>query len=168
MIHQIGTDTVPELWPLVIDHAVKAMAYHPFMDESDLLSTILHGHAQLFIVTQEGAFLGFAACEVLQYPRCRVANVLAAGGRRGFLSVIVNQLFPEMENWAREHGADTFAVHGRPGWLRVSKSFAGSKQLMTGIAWRPIGYERRRTERASDAGERAVGRRAALPATKLQ
>lgn len=168
MIHQIGTQTVPDLWPLVLEHAEKAMKLHPFMDAQDLLTAILAGHAQLFVATQDGAFLGFAVCEVLQYPRCRVANVLAAGGHRGFLSVIVNQMFPEMENWAREHGADTFAVHGRPGWLRVSRSIAGAKQQMIGVAWRPIGYERRRTERSDDAGKRAVGGRAAVPATKLQ
>jgi hypothetical protein len=168
MIHRIGTETVPDIWPLVIDLAREAMKVHPFMDETDLLTTILAGHAQLFVVTKDKAFLGFAAVEVLQYPRCRVANVLAAGGHRGFLSVSVQQLMPEMESWAQEHGADIFAVHGRPGWLKVSKVFAGSRQQIIGIAWRPLGYERRRTERATDAGERAVGGRATLPHPKLQ
>jgi hypothetical protein len=162
MIHQIQTDMVPDIWPLVYDHAVEAMQFHPFMDHDDLLNNILHGHAQLFIVTRDGAFLGFAAVEVIQYPRCRVANVLAAGGHRGFLSVSVRDLFPEMEVWAREHHADIFAVQGRPGWLRISQAFAGAKRQMIGIAWRPIEYERRRIG-SNDASVGAVGRGATLP-----
>jgi hypothetical protein len=157
MIHRIATELVPDIWPLVYEHAVKSMVFHPFMDAEDLLTVILHGQAQLFVVTHEGAFLGFAVGEVLQYPRCRVANVLAAGGHRGFLSVSVKDLFPALEDWAREHNADTFAVHGRPGWMRISKSIApGSKRLMVGVTWRRLGYERRRRIGSDNAGLGAV------------
>jgi hypothetical protein len=152
MIHRICANSAIELWPLVEEHAAAAMEHHPFMDARDLLETILQGQAQLFIVTADKAFVGFAAMEVLQYPSCRVANVLAAGGVRGCLSVFVKDLSPELEAWAREHDADTFAVHGRPGWLRISKAFEGSKRLTIGVAWRRLNHERRRKSESDDSG----------------
>lgn len=169
MIHRIQSDTVPDIWPLVLEHAEAAMKWHPFMDADDLLTVILHGHAQLFVVTQDKAFLGFAACEVLQYPRCRVANVLAAGGHRGFLGVSVKELFPALEGWAREHDADTFAVQGRPGWLQIAERFVkGSKGMRVGIAWRPLAYERRRRIGADDPSVGTVERGSTVPAGQLQ
>lgn len=151
MIHRISSDTVIELWPLIEEHAIAAMEHHPFMDAPDLLTQIISGHAQLFIATHERAFIGFAAMEMLQYPSCRVANVLAAGGNRGFLSVSVKDLYPELEGWAREQGADIFAVHGRPGWLRVSRAFEGSHRRKYGVAWRRLDHERRRQPKQDDA-----------------
>jgi hypothetical protein len=162
MIHRITSGTAVELWPLVQEHAAAAMEHHPFMDAADLLDQITTGHAQLFIVTAERAFVGFATMEVLQYPRCRVANVLAAGGNRGFLSVAVKDLFPMLEAWAREQGADTFAVHGRPGWLRVSKAIEGSNRRTYGVAWRRLDHERRRQPKSDDAGIGALERGATL------
>lgn len=166
MIHRITSGTVVELWPLVEDHATAAMEHHPFMDANDLLDQLLSGHAQLFVVTADRAFIGFAAMEVLVYPRCKVANVLAAGGNKGFLSVAVKDLSPVLEAWAREQGADTFAVHGRPGWLRVSKAFAGSQRRLYGVAWRRLDHERRGQSKSDDAGKRAVERRAAVSARR--
>jgi hypothetical protein len=163
MIHRISAGTALELWPLVEDHARQAMEHHPFMDAPDLLHTILQGQAQLFIMTAEKAFIGFAAMEVLQYPSCRVANVLAAGGVRGCLSVFVKDLYPELEAWAREQDADTFAVHGRPGWMRVSKAIEGSKSRTYGVAWRRLDHERWRQSESDNAGQRTVGRRPAVP-----
>lgn len=162
MIHRISSDTVIELWPLVEDHAAAAMEHHPFMDAPDLLEQILGGHAQLFIATHDRAFIGFAAMEVLQYPRFKVANVLAAGGHKGFLGVCVKDLFPELEAWAREQGADTFAVHGRPGWLRVSRAFEGTHRRTYGVAWRRLDHERRRQSQSDDTSLGTVERGAAL------
>lgn len=158
MIHRIATNDVPDIWELVRPHAKAACKYHPFIDEDDLLTILLAGHARLFVMTKDGAFLGFAAMEVIQYPRRNVANVVAAGGHNGFLSASVQELFPVLEDWAREQGADTFAVQGRPGWLRISKAIEGSTRLQLGIAWRRLGYERRRFPQQDDSGIRTVER----------
>lgn len=171
MIHRITSGSAIELWPLVEEHARAAMEHHPFMDAADLLDQIMSGHAQLFIVTAktgaEGpAFIGFAAMEVLVYPRCKVANVLAAGGNRGFLSVARKDLFPALEDWSREHGADTFAVHGRPGWLRVSKTIDGSNRRLYGVAWRRLNHERRRESESDDTSQRALERGTAVSTRK--
>lgn len=138
MIHLTPTNLVPELWPLIEKHAIKAMEHHPFMDANDLLGSILYGHAALFVVTDGPTVLGFAAMEVLSYPSRRVANVLAAGGRKGFLSVLTHELLDRMEKWAIEHDADTFAVMGRPGWLKFAKR-RGAQSLQVTTSWKRLG-----------------------------
>lgn len=168
MIHRIQTSAVPDLWPLVHEHAIAAMKWHPFMDENDLLQVILAGQGQLFIVTKNKDFLGFAACEVIQYPSRRVANVLAAGGRLGFLGVSVKELFPALEGWAREHDADIFAVQGRPGWLRIADRISGTRCMRVGVAWRPLAYERRRRIGTDNSGIGALEGGATVSGTKLQ
>lgn len=139
MIHKIQTHLIPELWPLVEEHAVKAMRHHPFMDAADLLLTLLAGQAQLFIVTQDRELLGFAVTEVLNFPRRKVANVLAAGGRRGFLSVLPTSLLEQLEKWAIEQGADTFAVMGRPGWLKYAKQHDGAYSQVVFVSQKRLG-----------------------------
>lgn len=139
MIHKIQTHLIPELWPLIEEHAKKAMRYHPFMDAPDLLVTLLNGFGQLFIVTESKELLGFAAVEVLNFPSRKVANVLAAGGRRGFLGVLTQDLLSQMEKWATEQGADTFAVMGRPGWLKYAKRHQGAHSLAVYISQKRLG-----------------------------
>jgi hypothetical protein len=127
------------------------MQHHPFMDQNDLFSNILNGYARVFIATDKAGVLGFAAVEVLTYPSRKVANVLAAGGKRGFISVLVHELLEELEKWAREQGADTFAVMGRPGWLKFAKSH-GAQSLTVVTSWKRLGDEwrRRPTQQADD------------------
>ena len=95
--------------------------------------------AALFLAVQERQSLGFAVTEVITYPRRKVANVLAAAGHRGFLSVAVHDLYPEMERWAIEQDADTFAVIGRPGWLKYAKQHDGAQSLSTVTSWKRLG-----------------------------
>ncbi len=137
MIHKAPTHLVPELWPLIEPYAVNAMEVHPFMDAEDLLGSILHGQAQLFVATDKEV-LGFAAMEVLNYPSRRIANVLAAGGRRGFLGVLVRDMYPLLEKWAIEQGADRFCVMGRPGWLKYAREH-GAECLHVIVAQKRLG-----------------------------
>jgi hypothetical protein len=129
---------------LIEEHAAKAMRHHPFMSEADLLMTMLNGYSTLYLATEDREVLGFAAMEVLNFPSRRVANVLAAGGRRGFLGVLTHSLLGQLEKWAIEQGADTFAVMGRPGWLKYAKQHEGaishhvfvSQKRLGNVGWR--------------------------------
>src|SRR5690606_12735756 len=122
LIHRVPTHLVNDLWPALESLCEKAMGCHPFMEAEDVRLALLADRALLFLVTQDSQILGFAVMEVVTYPRRRVANVLAAAGHKGFLSVLLHDLLPECEKWAVEQGADTFAVMGRPGWLKYAKA----------------------------------------------
>ena len=139
LIHRVPTHLVPDLWPALESLCEKAMKWHPFMDAEDVLLALMAHKAALFLAVQERQILGFAVTEVITYPRRKVANVLAAAGHRGFLSVAVHELYIELERWAIEQDADTFSVIGRPGWLKYAKQHEGAQSLSTVTSWKRLG-----------------------------
>lgn len=164
MIRDVPTDLVPDLWPAIEKHAEAACEYHPFMEAIDIARIIMKGHARLFVSFEAGAVQGFAAMEVVQYPRRKVANVLAAGGDTGFLSVAIHELLPILKQWGREQGADTFAISGRPGWLKALQNEDGEAVHL--VTWSTrLGDEGRRKLQESNAnhGLRTVETSSALP-----
>lgn len=165
MIRDVPTDLVPDIWPAIEKHAQAACEYHPFMDALDLARLIMKGHARLFVSFENGSVQGFAAMEVVQYPRRKVANVLAAGGDRGFLSVAILDMLPILKQWGREQGADTFAISGRPGWLKALRNEDGEAVQLVTWSTRLGDVEGRRKLQESDAnhGLRAVEGSTALP-----
>jgi hypothetical protein len=164
VIRDVPTDLVPDLWPAIEKHVEAACAYHPFMEALDVARLIMKGHARLFVSFEGGAVQGFAAMEVVQYPRRKVANVLAAGGDTGFLSVAIHDLLPILKQWGREQGADTFAISGRPGWLKALQHEDGQAVHLVTWSTRLGNVEGRRKLQESDANhdQRTVETGAAL------
>ena len=164
MIHSVPTALVNDLWPALEPHVIRACKHHPFMSATDVLEVILWGAARLFVVTKPGGVMGFAVMEVVQYPNRKVANVLCAGGEHGFLSVAVNELLPELQAWGREQDADTFALTGRPGWLRALRDKGFDAASHTTL-WADLDVERRWQQRdpTADDSLRAVGTLPTVP-----
>lgn len=165
MIRDVPTDLVPELWPAIEKHVEAACEYNPFMTALDVARVIMKGNARLFVSFEGNSVQGFAAMEVVQYPSRKVANVLAAGGDNGFLSVAIHELLPILKQWGREHGADTFAIYGRPGWLKALQNEDG--ESVTNVLWwtrlGDVGEGRKLQKPDADHGFGAVERRAAIP-----
>jgi len=151
MIHSVPTNLVPDLWPAIEPHVRRALKYHPFMEPDDILESLLLGGLRLFVATKEGGILGFACMEVIQYPRRKVANVLCAGGEQGFLSVAVHDLLPVLKSWAAEQDADTFALTGRPGWVRMLRGFEAIAHI---TLWADLDEQGRRQQQKPDADDR--------------
>lgn len=124
-LYEVSSGLALELWPLLERHIERAAAHHPFLDAEGLKGLVACGAATIFIATTASGVMGFAACEVLQYPRQNVANVLFAGGDRGFLEPLLGALLEKMEAWGRQRGATHLSMAGRPGWLRVLKARNG-------------------------------------------
>lgn len=153
MIHSVPTRLVEDLWPAIEPHVKRACKFHPFMSSSDVKEVILWGAARLFVATKPGGIAGFAVMEVVQYPSRKVANVLAAGGEHGFLSVAVNDLLPVLQAWGREQDADAFAITGRPGWVRALRS-KGFQNLSYVTLWADLDEQGRWQQQDSDADDR--------------
>lgn len=147
VIHRVRAGLIPDLWPAIRPFAVAALRVHHFIDAEDLLTILLGGGASLFVCEHNARVVGFGALEVVQYPRRRVANVLAAGGEVGLLSATRDSFLDIAEAWAREQGADTLAVTGRPGWARVLARRGGTSLSLT--SWHQElgnGQRRRQTD----------------------
>lgn len=142
-IHRVPPECVEAVWPAVEDYATRACRYHPFMDAESLLIVLREGRGQLFVATDARGIEGFALVEVIRFPKIATGNVVAAGGRRGFLKALREEMLPEMESWAAERGATAFAVTGRVGWERFAKPHGYAAMPMTS-GWRAINGERRR------------------------
>lgn len=162
-IHIVPSDLVADLWSAFEHHVIAACEHHPFMEALDILEVLLYGKGQLFIYVDGSRVTGFAVMEVVQYPRRKVANVLAAGGDKGFLSVAIHELLPELKKWGAQQGADTFAISGRPGWMRALR---GERfESVTHVTlWANLDGEGRRFQQIPDAddGFAAVGRGSTL------
>jgi len=141
MIHRVPIHLVPDVWPALDEYAARACEFHPFMDPEDLFTVLMNGFGQLFVATDEQGIEGFVICEVIRFPKVVAGNVVAAGGRRGFLETLKEDCLAEMEGWAAEHGATVFTINGRPGWIRVSKRL-GFETEPTMQAWRGINGRR--------------------------
>lgn len=148
VIHRVlRAGLILDLWPAVRPYADAAMRVHPFMDADDLLTMLLQGKVTLFVCEHKSRVIGFGALEVIQYPRRRVANVLAAGGEIGLLSATRDSFLDIAEAWAREQSADTLAVTGRPGWARVLARRGGTSLSL--VSWHQElgdGQRRRQTD----------------------
>lgn len=163
LIHRVPPELVQDLWPSVEGYADAAMRFHPFMEAEDLLTLLIEWRqAVMFLATDPGGVLGFAVAEVVEYPRCRAVNVVAAGGRRGFLPTLAGPMREEIEAWGRERGAWVFSAMGRPGWIRVAERMRG-QALPLSVIWKEIPDGRRRQEADHDRNARPVGSRDPLP-----
>ena len=132
MIHKVPPHMVQDLWGALSKYVDGVAEYHPFMETEDFLVVVLSGYGTLFISTDGKGIDGFAIMEIVEYPRRRVANCLACGGRDGFLGVAVTDLLAALKVWGREQNADTFAMNGRPGWLKALRLEKGeSTQFIT-------------------------------------
>jgi hypothetical protein len=163
LIYRAPAELVSDLWPAIELHVERAMEHHPFMEADDVLLLLQQGTLQLFVSTDDRKVAGFAVMEVIQYPRRKVANVLACGGEHGFLSVAVHELLPVLKAWAAERGADTFALSGRPGWVRALKS-KGFSSVAHITMWADLNVEGRRRRRESNSPDSYTNSLAASPA----
>lgn len=156
-IVKIAPELVADFWPLIERDVTRAIAFHEFMDATDVRTLLERGDGQLFIVAGGNRLLGFAIMEVIHYPRRRVANVFLSGGAHGFLGVAVNELLPRLKQWAAEKHTDAFAIMGaRPGWMRALRG-TNFRSMAHNTIWWDSDVEGRRQQHAnSDEHGRAV------------
>ncbi len=141
--HRLSPGFALELWPALEPFIDRAAKFHPFLDAEGLKLLVTHGYATVFITTNDAGVLGFAAVEVIQYPQQRVANIIFAGGGYGFLASLTGELMSLIEAWAREQGATSISLTGRPGWMRVAKRFGWTSQPQVAVH-KELTDERRR------------------------
>ncbi len=133
MIRRVPSQLLPDLWPVIRPYAERFSRYHHFLETDDVLEVLLAGRGQLFVQIENGKVMGFAALEVVQYPRRRVAQVFAYGGAPGFVRSSVAEGLEELKRWAVEQAADTLAVEGRPGWKKVLRAAGG--ESLSCVSW---------------------------------
>lgn len=148
-IYHVPTRFLADIWPAIEGYVERTCRYHPFMKAPDVRVLLEREFASLFVGTDGNEVVGFGVLEVVQYPSRRVANILGAGGRRGFLAVAINELLPLMIEHGKTQGATVVALSGRPGWLRALRHLGGSNQRFI-TWWADINEQGRRQLSAPD------------------
>jgi hypothetical protein len=72
--------------------------------------------------------------EIVNYPRLRAVNVVAAGGNLAEIEAMV----PKLEAWARAHGCTEAVFTGRRGWERTFLARTGWAKSDAVIYRRPL------------------------------
>jgi len=160
-IYRVPTNLVSSIWSAIEEYVERTVEYHTFMEADGVKLLLEHELASLWIATDETGVLGFGVLEVVEYPRRRVANILGAGGRRGFLAVAINELLPFMIDYGKTQGATVVALSGRPGWLRALRHLGGRSQRFI-TWWADIDEQGRRQFSAPNNHARAVEASAAI------
>lgn len=161
-IYHVPKQFIGDIWPAIQLYVEETCELHPFMNASDVRMLLEHEFATLFIATDAKGVMGFGILEVVQYPSRRVANILGAGGRRGFSAVAVSELLPFLIKHGKTQGATVVAYSGRPGWIRKLRHFGGdSKRYVTW--WADIDEQGRRKLAAPNNHAGTVEAGAAIP-----
>jgi len=107
-------------WPNVIAAIETFVA--PFPNDATVESVIkdvIVGKSRLWLVRDEGArtvAIVLVTITNVDATGWRRATITGYGGTRGIEAL---PMIAEIEQWAREHGADEIEIFGRKGWRRL-------------------------------------------------
>lgn len=118
MIVEIAPRVIHQAWRFAGPLLERAMAHHPFMDADDIRVIIERDQATLVLVLDEAKVRGALVLEVVQYPRCRVANLIAVAGEFGSLRKYSEEVESFLRTWSRDRGCDKLGALARRGWAR--------------------------------------------------
>ena len=113
----VNESTLEIFWPWTAQHLLKGAKYwNDYMTLDNIKESIMKGHMQLWIGSDEGGPLISLVTEINVYPTIRVLRLLFIGGSnfsytKGFLEFI--------ELWASRQGITRVELLGRIGWARI-------------------------------------------------
>lgn len=82
----LAPESLDSVWPIVGDYLDKALGHsEDELNAEDIRQMVRAGQAFMLVVVQAGEILAAGAVEISQYPRYKVANIIAVGGKRVFL-----------------------------------------------------------------------------------
>ncbi len=103
----------------------SALEYDPSYSVDDVLSEVDSGHAQLCYAGES-----LVVTNIVERPQARVFHIWIAAGD---LDELMEQLYPKLEQFAREQGCTAMSVSGRRGWIRKLKSHEFEETATVGV-----------------------------------
>lgn len=103
----------------------RGLEYDGHYSVDDVLKEVFAGRADIWLGDQSVAVTSMIEC-----PQARKFNIWVAAGEKDEL---INEMYPQFEQRAREHGCKSVMITGRPGWVRVMKD-TGFKEVARVLA----------------------------------
>jgi len=137
MIREIPPALLRPLWSAIEPLLAHALDLHPFLDSEGLLWLAMNGRAYVIAVLDGERIAGVVVMDIQQYPKCRIGNVLALGGKIGSMEQFSDEVESFLVEWCRSNSLDSLGMLGRPGWSKVLGA-RGWRVQMASVAWLPV------------------------------
>lgn len=104
-LHQVQTNELPKVWPIVAPMLQKAIDLDPDLNTIEQVEyAVRTGRTFLLIwIDPEEGITGAVTVDVMDYPRERVAHVNLMGGK----GIVRDHIFKDAQDWMRSFGATT-------------------------------------------------------------
>jgi len=134
--HVIPIPLLPEFWEFAREYLEKALLVHPYLDIDDLRLLVEREHCDLILATRGTSIVCAVCMEIQVFPKHRVGNVVALGGKL-LMNNGMNQILDYLESWCLKNHCDTLGMIGRPGWIKTVMSRHG-KHLPLLQGWKSL------------------------------
>lgn len=109
--------SIDAMWPTVGALIDKALAHSEGeLSADDIRAMVKAGTAFVLVIVRGGEILAAGAVEIAQYPRFRVANIIAVGGEHVFLR---RSELDWVCKVARDMGCEKIQTYCRPSMARL-------------------------------------------------
>jgi hypothetical protein len=88
---------------------------------------IIQGRQTLVVAIQDNNIIGAATLQVNNYPNHRVVYITSTGGK----GIINDEVFGQIETWAKAQGATKIRAVARPAQARLYQNNTGLNPLTT-------------------------------------
>lgn len=113
----LAPESLDSAWPVVGDFLDQALEHgEGELNAEGIRQMVRSGQAFILVVVQDGVILAAGAVEISQYPRYKVANIIAVGGTRVFLQ---RDELAWLCKVARDMGCTKVQTYCRPSMARL-------------------------------------------------
>ena len=120
----VPTVLVPNALPQVAAKLRAVYAKVPFwMPLQTLVEQLLEGKMQLWLLIEHDVIVAMFCTRICDNFGVKMAEIVLYSGE---MNEDIMEHLPEVEAWAREHGAQGMRFEGRSGWPRLLKKYGYS------------------------------------------
>jgi len=117
----INQNEVEAVWPFVIEHLERAVAFsNGEIETKDFLPLLLDEEMQLWVAVGDGECVAAMVTQIIIYPRKKIMRVIAIGGRD--MKIWMKNI-DMLENFALAMGCTELEAWTKRGFLRVLKDW---------------------------------------------
>ena len=106
----------------------KVLAKVPEFKASDILTRVIKGDSQMWLVEEEDNIDGVVVTNLIKYPATQRLLIHLCGGQniRDWIALYMQTI----EEWSKSKGLDGIEIQGRKGWLKLLPDYSCHRVFM--------------------------------------
>lgn len=121
-VQYVAPDLLYAVWgevaPLIRSSIENSM---PDFNEEHMKLWLLEGKDNLLVIVEEGKIIGCGTVRFMNHPNYRVAFITSCGGK----DIVSQEVFNQVEDWARSMGATKIQAWAKDGQARLYRQAVG-------------------------------------------